>query len=270
MRYLFKLLTPLLILLLVTLSLMLLKEREIFDTRGLVHIDPMPKTWELIEKNKYAEASDYLSYFMQFDYVKENPRAVELFNALQQKRNSYEYKQEKFIQGIIEGKSDENIGKVSAIASDFLVIGDVRDLVIEGNNYINNKRVDGVVVALSTLGLVATISTVYTFGTTSTVKGSISILKYAKKVSMIPNWLNRTIIKEAKVSKKTKSLNNIVSILEPIHTLYERVGLRQTLNLLYKTKVAGMNLLAAYVRSDTDGAATGANNIVRVVARYKF
>jgi hypothetical protein len=72
MRYLFKLLTPLLILLLVTLSLMLLKEREIFDTRGLVHIDPMPKTWELIEKNKYAEASDYLSYFMQFDYVKEN------------------------------------------------------------------------------------------------------------------------------------------------------------------------------------------------------
>jgi len=215
---------------------MLLKEREIFDTRGLVHIDPMPKTWELIEKNKYAEASDYLSYFMQFDYVKENPRAVELFNALQQKRNSYEYKQEKFIQGIIEGKSDENIGKVSAIASDFLVIGDVRDLVIEGNNYINNKRVDGVVVALSTLGLVATISTVNTFGTTSTVKGSISILKYAKKVNMIPNWLNRTIIKEAKVSKKTKSLNNIVGILEPIHTLYERVGLRQTLNLLYKTK----------------------------------
>jgi hypothetical protein len=42
------------------------------------------------------------------------------------------------------------------------------------------------------------------------------------------------------------------------------------IDLLYKTKAFGMNLLAAYVRSDTDGAAAGANNIVRFVARYNF
>jgi hypothetical protein len=236
MRYLFKLLTPIFILLLVSLSLLLLKERNIFDTRGLVHIDPMPKTWELIRDKKYADADSYLSYFMQFDYVKNNPKAVELSNALKEKRDSYEYKKEKFIQGVIEGKSDEDIGKMSAIASDFLVIGDIRDLIIEGNNYVNDKKVDKVVVALSTLGLVATISTVYTFGTTSTAKSSLSILKYGTKVNKIPNWLNKAIIKEAKVSKETKSLNNIQKILEPIYTLYQRLGLKQTLNLLKETK----------------------------------
>ncbi len=236
MKYLFKLLTPIFILLLVTFSLMILRERKLFDTRTLVHIDPMPKTWELIKKKKYADADEYLSYFMQFDYVKENPKAVELSHALKEKRDSYEYKKEKLIEGVIEGKSDEDIGKVSAIASDFLVIGDIRDLVIEGNNYMNDKKVDSVVVGLSTLGLVATISTIYTFGTTSSAKSSISILKYGKKVDKIPSWLSKTIVKEAKISKETKSLDNIKNILEPVYSLYKRIGLKQTLNVLKDTK----------------------------------
>ncbi len=236
MRYLFKLLTPIFILLLVIFSLMILRERKLFDTRTLVHIDPMPKTWELIKEKKYADADEYLSYFMQFDYVKENPKAVELSHALKEKRDSFEYKKEKLIEGVIEGKSDEDIGKVSAIASDFLVIGDIRDLVIEGKYYMNDKKVDSVVVGLSTLGLVATISTIYTLGTTSSAKTSISILKYGKKAGKIPPWLSRVIVKEAKISKETKSLNNVKNILEPIYTLYKKLGLKQTLNLLKETK----------------------------------
>ena len=39
------------------------------------------------------------------------------------------------------------------------------------------------------------------------------------------------------------------------------------MELLYKTKALGMNLLAAYVRTDKDGTK---NNIIRFVARYKF
>jgi len=236
MKYLFKLLTTPLILILVILSLMLLRERNIFDTRTLVHIDPMPKTWELIKEKKYADADEYLSYFIQFDYVKENPKAVELSNALKEKRDSYEYKKEKLIEGVIEGKSDENIGKVSAIASDFLVVGDIRDLFIQGSNYINDEKVDSVVVALSSLGLVATISTIYTLGATTPAKSSISILKYGKKVNKIPNWLSKTIIKEAKISKETKSLSNVKKILEPIYSLYKRVGLKRSLNILKETK----------------------------------
>ncbi len=237
MKYLFKLLTHIFILTLIVFSLLLLKEREVFDTRGLIHINPMPKTWELIKEKRYAEANDYLSYFMQFDYVKANPKAVELLKALKEKRDSFEYKRDKIIEGIVSGKSDETVGKISAIASDFLVIGDIRDLTIQGNNYFNgDKEVDKVVVALSTLGLVATVSTIYTLGASSSVKSSISILKYAKRVNKIPTWLEKSIIKEAKVAKETKSLKNVKGILEPIYNLYERVGLKGTLDILKDTK----------------------------------
>jgi hypothetical protein len=42
------------------------------------------------------------------------------------------------------------------------------------------------------------------------------------------------------------------------------------LELLYKTKVSGVNLLAAYVRTNTIDDKKAANNIIRVVARYAF
>jgi len=218
---------------------MLLHERKEFDIRGLAQIDPIPKTEQLIKDKKYSDAYEYLSYFMQFEYVKTNPKAQELLKNIQTKRDSYEYQKDKIIEGILEGKSDENIGKLSAIASDFLVIGDIRDLFIQGNNYMSDKEVDKVIVALSSLGLIATASTIYSLGAAAPAKDGISILKYAKRVNKIPNWLNKAIVKEAKISKETKSLKNIEKILEPIYTLYKKVGLKDTLNLLKETKNLG-------------------------------
>jgi hypothetical protein len=223
-------------LLLITLSLLLLQERKIFDIRTLTQTDPLPHTKNLIAQNKYAEAEEYLEYFIAYPYVNKNPESQKLLNEIQAKRNSYEYQSRKFIEGLIDGKSDEDIGKASAIASDFLVIGDIRDLSIEGANYYNDKKVDKVVVALSSLGLIATLSTVYTLGATTPIKTSISVLKYAKRANKLPKWLSNRLIEEAKIAKSSYSIKNIENLLTPIHKLYEKVGLTQTLDLLKNTK----------------------------------
>ena len=227
-----KLFTPVFILLLVGVSLLILQERRTFDYSTLVHIDPIPHTEKLIVKKRYAEAEEYLSFFMKEPYVKENPKSKLLLNLIQEKRNSYGYKAEKFLEGIVKGGSDENIGRASAIASDFLVIGDVRDLSIQGVNYANDKEVDTLIVALSSLGLLATATTVYSAGATAPIKTSISVLKYGKKVNKIPKWLQEQIIKYAKVAKETKSLEKINTLLQPISKMYNRVGLNQTLDIL--------------------------------------
>ena len=178
----FKIFTPILILILVSSSLLLLEERKTFDVSTLVHIDPIPHTQKLIEAEKYVEAEEYLSYFMEQKYVKENPKSTEILQEIQKKRDSYSYKAEKVLEGIVKGGSDEDIGRASAIASDFLVIGDIRDLSIEGANYANDQKVDKLIVGLSSLGLLATASTVYTMGATAPIKSSISLLKYGKRV----------------------------------------------------------------------------------------
>ena len=231
-----KIFTPIFMMLLLVSSLFILKERRTFDISTLVHIDPIPHTKELIAKKKYVEAEEYLSYFMEYDYVKNNPVNQEILNAIKHQRENYGYKAKKFLEGLTKGKSDEDIGKASAIASDFLVIGDIRDLSIEGKHYMDDKEVDNIIVALSSLGLLATASTFYTLGTTSPIKTSISVLKYGKKVNKLPSWLSKQLILQAKISNKTKSLNNLKELLLPIYKLYEKTGLTQTLNLLKNTK----------------------------------
>jgi len=231
-----KIFTPIVILLLVTASLLILEERKTFDVSTLVHIDPVPHTQQLIKEKKYVEAEDYLSFFMEQDYVKENPNATQLLEQIQSKRSSYSYQTEKFVEGIIEGGSDEEIGRVSAIVSDFLVVGDIRDLSIEGVHYANDEKVDKLIVSLSTLGLLATATTVYTLGATAPIKTSISLLKYGKRIKKIPSWFQKELIKYTKIAQETKSLDKINQFLEPIHKLYKKVGLNQTLHLLKISK----------------------------------
>jgi len=247
MRYLFKPFIYLTLLLLISLSLFILEERRTFDIRTLVHIDPIPHTKQLIEDKRYVEAHEYLSYFMDYEYVNKNPESKKLFESIQLQRENYLYKAEKFLEGITKGGSDEDIGKVSAIASDFLVIGDLRDLSIEGKHYINNEEVDNLMVALSSLGLIATATTLYTLGSTTPIKTSISVLKYGKKVNKIPHWLNKKLITQAKISNEKKSIDNLTNLLQPIYKLYEKVGLNQTLNLLKNTKnLKGLNELVNF------------------------
>lgn len=230
-----RILVPLFIIIAVSLSLFLLDERKTFDIRTLVRIDPLPHTQELIQNKQYADAYEYLDYFMEYEYVNSQPEAQKLYKHIKEVRQSYDYKTDKVLEGVLKGTSDETVGQVSAIASDFLVVGDIRDLAIQGTHYANDEEVDNVIVALSTIGLVATASTLYTLGASTPIKGSISLLKYAKRVGKLPPWLSKQLVREAKLVRQTKSLDNVEKLLTPIHALYEKVGIKQTLSLLKRS-----------------------------------
>lgn len=232
----FRLFTPLLILILVSISLLILEERKTFDVRTLAQIDPIPHTEKLINEKKYVEAEDYLTFFIDYDYVKENPKSLELLNKIQVKRNSLSYKREKILEGILEGKSDEDIGKASAIASDFLVVGDLRDLIIQGMHYKNDEEVDTFILSLSSLGLLATATTIYSLGATAPIRGTVSILKYGKRANKIPLWLETTLIKQVKYAKESKSLKEIQKTLKPVQNLFDTVEPSQALHLLSKSR----------------------------------
>jgi len=213
-------------------SITLLYQKHKYDYQSLVQIDPTIETERLIAKNKYADAQEYLDYFMQFDYVKEMAKAQTLKRLIDDKRASYTYKKEKIIEGVTTGKSDELSGQISAIASDFFVIGDIRDLYIEGKHYLNKEKVDKVLLSLSAIGLVATAGSIVTLGSTSVAKSGLSVMKVARKTNKIPQWLEKYILKSAKEIKKTKNLKRLKPLLKSIDDIYKKVGLKLTLDLL--------------------------------------
>ncbi len=201
---------------------------------ALVRIDPVPYTQELVEQEQYAKAFEYLSYFMGYDYVKSNPEAVTLYEEIQAKRTSYRYRLQKAAEGLFYGQSDEIEGQISAVTSDFFLFGDVRDLVLEGHKWWNDKEVDKITVALSSIGLVASAGTAISAGSSASVQPALSFLKMANKVDMLPAWLRKYLLKSARIVKETKKPDQVTDLFDVIYGSYKACGMRGTLLLVNK------------------------------------
>ncbi len=208
--------------------------KQVKHVEVLNQIDPVPETIKLIKDEKYSEAKEYLQFFMQFDYVKSNPKATQLYIEIIEKQASYEYQGKKVVEGVVYGKSDETIGQVSAGISDFFLFGDLRDLAIEGYHHFTDKEVDKVLVALSTIGVVATTATVLSAGSSAPVKGGVSTLKFIKKSGKMPKWLELFIIKSAKEVKKTRDIKPVKKLFENIYFTTKEAGFNTTMKLLNK------------------------------------
>lgn len=245
----FKFLFKIVLLLILLVSLALLYTRNYYFIPAQLQEDPLPKVQTLMAEEKYSDAYEYLDYFMQFDYMKENVEAQKMHEALRLKRNSFTYKKDKIVEGILTGTSDELSGQVSAIGSDFFLFGDIRDLLIQGKNYLNKEEVDGVLVGLSSVGLVASASTLFTAGASTAPKAGISVLKLARKQKYMPKWLAKYIAKEAKVVVKTKNIDSVKPLLESVQVLYKNAGLKGSMKLLSKSKnIKDLSTLSNYAK----------------------
>jgi len=101
-------------------------------------------------------------------------------------------------------------------------------------------------VALSSIGLVATLSTLATVGTTSVPKIAISTMKIARKSKLMPKWLISLLKKESKIAKDSKNLKHIEPLLGNIHQIYKNTNLKASIHLLSHT--TNYNDLRAMVR----------------------
>ncbi|MEA3643624.1 MAG: hypothetical protein VBE63_27390 [Lamprobacter sp.] len=102
---------------------------------ALTRIDPLPETRAMLAEEHYAEAWDYLNFFMDYDYVNQNPEARSLHQEISSKRGSWQYQLNKLGEGLLSGTSDETIGQTASFVSDIFVIGDIRDLAVQGVNF---------------------------------------------------------------------------------------------------------------------------------------
>jgi hypothetical protein len=214
----------------------LLYQKHIYAYHLLTQTDPIPHTEQLMQQQRYKEAYEYLHYFMQSKSIQNNPKARTLYQQIQSIRNSPEYQSQKIIEGVRTGSSDEAIGQASAIGSDFFVIGDIRDLLMQGHAYLNAQEVDKVLVALSAIGVVASATTLLTLGSSSVAKGGISTLKLAHKSNRIPPWLGDYLITQAKMVKQQRTITPLKPLFEQLEAMRKSVGTDTTLTLLSQTK----------------------------------
>lgn len=199
---------------------------------ALARIDPLPHTRDLVAQERYAEAHEYLSFFMEYEYVSGNPDARALYRQIESQRRQARYRLAKVAEGVARGWSDETEGQVAAVVSDFFVIGDVRDLTLEGAKWTRGEEVDELTAALSALGLAASAGSWLTAGGTLSAKPALSVLKTAEKAGDVPPWARKELIRSAKLFTQTKRLDRAAELFDTLHDLVKTGGLRGALKAL--------------------------------------
>ncbi|NCC30042.1 MAG: hypothetical protein EOM22_18315, partial [Gammaproteobacteria bacterium] len=236
--FLFKLPVKLTLLVLAVIAAGVLWQQAQLSVLALSRIDPVPETRAMVAEERYADAADYLDFFMAYDYVNQDPAAQALHAEIEAVRSSVSYQAGKLSEGLLNGTSDETVGQAASAITDLFVIGDIRDLAKQATNLAQGEDVDEVVTALASIGLVATAAqlasgaaTAATAGAaapsvaaSTTAKGGIIILKTARKLVKLPPWLGKAIIKGAKTVKQTKKLDAVTDLFGDVYRLAKTRG----------------------------------------------
>ncbi len=231
MRWLFRLIA--LLVFLVTSSLLIDRWQMRDPFASLTPLDPLPHTQELIAHDHWAEAEAYLGYFVEHNSTAVTPQARELLSAIHDKRQSWDYKAQALIDGAITGKGEELEGMIGAGVADLFVVGDLRDLVIEGSHWLNGEKVDEVILALSSLGVAATAATISTAGGAGGIKGSLSLLKNMHRGRLLPAWLLKALLRLPSATDTRRAAN---ALMEPIADLYHSSGFLGARTILTQSK----------------------------------
>ena len=263
-----KLIAKLTLLFIAVIAIGVLWQRSQLAALALTRIDPVPETRELIAQERYAEAADYLAFFMDYPYVQTNPEAQALQREIEGVRDSLGYQAAKLRDGLLSGTSDETIGQVAGVATDLFVIGDLRDLAKQGINWAQGEETDEVIAALAAIGVAASAaqlaSTAATVGTagaaapsvaaTTAVKGGTVVLKAARKLGKLPPWLGKTLVKAAKTAKDTGKLDSVTELFGNVYALAKT---RDGLKLLSHTQdAASLKRMAGFAETFGQQSAT--------------
>jgi hypothetical protein len=149
--------------------------------------DPVREIQRLKSENRRDDALDLARYFKE-NQIADQDKFARIEKALEytaaEKIKSF------FWNGAIRGQVYDSYSGMGAISADLCVIGDIRDLGIQGWKYLTGGQdFDGFVTILSAAGIGLS-TTPFLDGTNALAK---NILKYLKKV---PGSINKGMLKE--------------------------------------------------------------------------
>lgn len=279
----FKLPLKLALLLLAAVSGGVLWQQGQLAVLALSRIDPVPEARQMVAVGHYAEAAGYLDFFMEYDYVNQDPAAQALHAQIEQERGRVAYQAGKLKEGLFDGTSDETIGQAVGIASDLFVIGDLRDLTRQAINWGQGAEVDEVVVALAGIGVAATtaqaVSAMATVGTggaaapavgaTTAVKGGVIMLKAVKKLGKFPSWLGKAVLDGTATVKRTGQLDAVSDLFGNVYTLTKTRGGFDLLS--HTTDASSLRRMATFTETFGNHSATlyriGGDQALKVAQR---
>jgi hypothetical protein len=115
-----------------------------------------------------------------------------------------------FGRGFVTGQGTSMPELAGAVTSDLTVVGDVRDIGIEGGKAAIGLRYDEFILGLSVVGVAATTTTVATGGGGVIVKLGVSVLKVARRAGTLTTEFGGTLLRLLRDSIDAQQLTKVL------------------------------------------------------------
>ncbi len=132
-------------------------------TEGLLELqfDPLTQSRELYSTDRLAEAVYVAEHLIENPHLARSPGdiadAQTIINDSNERMNSLSGKVQRFVDGAVTGEPKDLVGFVGSMSLDLFVVGDVRDLLVQGYREVTTSDGDKIILALSAAGLATTL-----------------------------------------------------------------------------------------------------------------
>ena len=237
---------------LVYVSHALYLEREAWRFKALAYHDFIPDAERLRAEGRLSEARAVLDFVLSNPELPRQAEAKKLRDDIQGEMSSWLSKAKRLGLGALTGRGSNTEGVIGAITADMFVVGDVRDLVIQGWRYATGNDADPVVAALSLIGIATTLA--------PEIDWAPSFLKIARRTGMMTKRFAEFLVELARETKRTKSSLKAMECLKDTGALVKRVGPSQALGLMRCVETERDIKIAAQFAEHAPGAAYTALN----------
>ena len=131
---------------------------ERIDDSIVLSENPLQVARELIYEGRMEEVIYLASFSRQYLSADPEYSDVALENEATQALNSPMFLIERFATGALTGEASDTAGLLGTLTLDMLVIGDIRDLLVQGYKEFDSGQGDEVIMGLSTVGLLLTLA----------------------------------------------------------------------------------------------------------------
>lgn len=133
---------------------------------------------DIEEADMYVEIARFLDYQLPASTMARLDAAHELSATVV--RNTWQ-----FGEGFATGKGESTAGIAGAVTSDLTVIGDLRDIALEGGRMLAGEPYSELILSLSVVGVGVTAATIATGGGGVVAKAGISLVKAARRTGRL-------------------------------------------------------------------------------------
>ena len=178
--------------------------------------DPVIEARRLAQEDRWAESK------MLADFVVENPtlgdraEAFVLAQQADEELNSFWGQAQRFAEGAATGEPTDLASMLGSLSLDLFVIGDIRDLAVQGWSEISDGSGDSLILALAAIGLTTTLAPY--------VDWAPALLKTLKRTGDLSGKFLASLTRIGKQALKTRKFTELSTVLTDLGTAAKRLG----------------------------------------------